>query len=156
VTLCLVAALLASYPEQPAEKQIRLLEQRLRQFPPKAVAENFVNLSHNHVRWLNEVATVIPVHQRHHHAGHLKEAIDLETCWECLYGAESDLMDARRMVETGQIKGSTFGFYRPGLTEVLHSAERYLDSLEMRLGDDAFQAGRMPPPVPYWRFQRID
>src|SRR6266478_3129030 len=132
MTFCIIAALLASFAEKPPQKQIRLLEERLRQFPPAAVAQNFANLSHDHVLWLNEVAAVIPEYRRKHHARHLKEAIDLETCWECLYGAKSDLNEARRMVETGRIKGSTFGFYRPGLEEVLQSAERYIDSLEIR------------------------
>ena len=31
-----------------------------------------------------------------------------------------------------------------------------LGDLRVLLGDDAYYSGRMPPPVPLWRFQEID
>lgn len=32
----------------------------------------------------------------------------------------------------------------------------YLEKVQLRLGAANFRAGRMPPPAPVWRFQRID
>lgn len=46
--------------------------------------------------------------------------------------------------------------------EDLYDCHRYyatvwrLEFLRMRLGQESYWAGRMPPPVPLWRFRRID
>jgi hypothetical protein len=151
VTISLALALLACIPETDAQKQVRELEARLRQFPPAEAIANNLALSEKHYCWLVRTGLAIPSHRRNGHAAHLADAKRLYDAWSYLDQASRNLKDAKCPPMGG-------GSYNPFRTveSMLFMSERGIELLESSLGEEAFCAGRMPPPVPIWRFLRID
>jgi hypothetical protein len=147
--LVLVLAACASTIED--QGQVRELEERLSHFPPaELVAEN-LGFSGQHLCWLREAGASIPSHRREAYAAHLAEAELLYDTWVYLDLASFHLKLARRLAARGRM-----GTPHLGGQTTLEIAAGYIEALETLLGEEAFLTGRMPPPVPYWRFQWVD
>jgi hypothetical protein len=156
MTLHLVLLLAALIPETKAQEWVRDLEEQLRQFPSAEVVAYNLDSSFQHISWLREAGAAIPTHRREVYAAHLADAERLQNAWLYLDRANRTLQLARHIADGGRIYDD--GLYKPPDTvrSFLSTAAHYIEALETLLGEEAFRAGRMPPPVPYWRFQWID
>jgi hypothetical protein len=154
VAFSLALALLACVPETETQKQVRELEARLRPFPPAKVVRANLEISSRHLAWLQEVRATMPAHRRETMAAQIAEAERLHTLWTSLNRATIRVAEAKSVVaKVQQDKGS--GSYK-FLPEVIRFSQRCLDTLEELLGPANFGTGRMPPPVPVWRFQWVE
>jgi hypothetical protein len=146
VAVSLVLALLACVPESETQKQVRDLEGRLRPFPPAEVITANLEISERHLKWLREAHSAIPSHQQIAYAAHVVEAEQLHEAWSELYSARRCLKGTRFFEDGSKKKAEP----------ELDVANAFVEALEKRLGEVNFRAGRMPPPVPVWRFQWVD
>jgi hypothetical protein len=149
VTLHLVLVLAAFTSKVEAQEQIREVEERLRQFPPPKVVGDFADMSNEHICWLRHVGAAMPSHRREAYAAWLADAECLNDAWSCLDDAYRLLGQAKNMADGRRFPEET-------VEGKLAFAQMYIAHLKKLLGEEAFIAGRMPPPVPYWRFQWID
>jgi hypothetical protein len=158
VTISLALSLLAFVPETASHRQLRELERRLLQFPPEDVVRDNLAFGNRHLEWLQVASAIVPAHRREAMAAHVAEAERLYGVWCCLFRANIQIAEVKRLVAMGRKdNGSPMNKYFPQTVEkLLTLAESWIDDLESSLGDEAFRAGRMPPAVPYWRFQWID
>jgi hypothetical protein len=147
---------MAFVPETEAQTQVRKLEEQVRQVPPAEIVATNVAFSQQHLCWLRETGAAIPSHRREAHAAQLADAKRLRDAWLYLDHANRILQLARRMADGGRIYDD--GFYKPPDTvrSILSTAGHSIEALETVLGEEAFSAGRMPPPVPVWRYQWIE
>jgi hypothetical protein len=150
VTFQLVLVLAALSPfETETQMRVRKLEEQLRPFPPAEVIADNCFVSNRYYDRLREVGGVIPSHQREAFAVHLAEAERLRDAWSSLAKATKFLKHVRCQADGGMDENER--------SEVLLKVSaRFIKALETNLGEEAFRAGRMPPPVPYWRFQWVD
>jgi hypothetical protein len=158
VTITLALALLACVPKTEAQKQVREVEKLLCQFPPAEVIDDNLRWSKEHYCWLEKAGGAVPSHRREAYGSHLTEAKRLYDAWMCRFRASHRLTQARYLADTGRKNNfSAFNKYPvQTVPELLEEAELFISALEELLGKDNFNVGRMPPPVPYWRFQWID
>jgi hypothetical protein len=154
----LMFALFTSFPETEPQKQIRGLERRLHQFPPADVVRDNLELSMCYLSWLQRANAIAPVHQRDAMTTRIAEARHLYGVWSSLNRATTQLGEVKMLVALGRKDNrSPSNRYWPQTVEKLLSlAEMWIDGLESTLGEENFGAGRMPPPVPVWRFQFVD
>jgi hypothetical protein len=101
-------------------------------------------MSDQHIDWLNNASALIPVHRRESFVARLGEAKRLQETWWHLDRASLCLIKAKQAVRRNDVE------------EYLAFGEKYLSDLKQNIGEESFALGRMPPPVPYWRFQWID
>jgi hypothetical protein len=137
-----------------AREQVRRVEERMRQFPPAEVAANFFAMSAEHYSWVQKTGAVIPTHRREAYTAHLADAERLYDAWSYL-DAATRLLEEARCLAVGR-RMPIHSFLVETVESKLACARKCVNRLETLLGEEAFCAGRMPPPVPYWRFQRID
>jgi hypothetical protein len=149
VAFPLALALLACVPESETQKQVRVLEERLRPFPAEDVIAFNLEICNQHVSWMKNADCAIPSHHKHRYAAWLTEAERLQDTWNCLSRARIFLKEARRVAEENPPRIQ----HGPSVFRV---TQRYIDHLELLLGEENFAFGRMPPPVPIWRFQWVD
>jgi hypothetical protein len=104
----------------------------LHRFPPADVALRFYNQSQEHLQFLNDRWKGLGQYSRHANewSAWYQEQLNINWAWWCL--KESQI--------------HYYGFQRQDM----------LKKLRDQLGDEAFLAGRMPPPVAVWRFERTD
>jgi len=103
----------------------------LGRFPPFAVAQAGDCLSGTHLIWCEERLAESPLPQKGAAADWRREADGLHDRWDALRDA---------------------GYTSYGD----HYRRARLGRLRELLGDEAYFAGWMPPPVPLWRFQSGD
>jgi hypothetical protein len=157
VTLHLVLVLAAFTSKVEAQEQIRKVEERLRQFPPPKVVGDFAHMSNEHICWLRHVGAAMPSHRREAYAAWLADAECLDDAWSYLDNAYRLLGQAKDLADGRRVKPILFGSFPEETVEgKLACAQKCITRLKTLLGEEAFIAGRMPPPVPYWRFQWID
>jgi hypothetical protein len=153
VSLVLAVSLLPTMAERA--DFIRELEERICQFPSFEVA--YVNhaLSSDHLQWVQQARAVVPLHRRKLFAAHLADAERFNDAWCWLSYAKRNLKDAKYSLE-GKCLVPYINGFRDTFETRTAAARQSIDKLEKILGKEAFHAGRMPPPVPMWRFQWVD
>jgi hypothetical protein len=97
----------------------------------------------------------VPLHRRKELDAHLADAERLNDAWCWLSFAKRNLKDAKDSLE-GKCEVPYINGFRETLDTRTAAARQGIDKLEKILGKEAFRFGRMPPPVPIWRFQRVD
>jgi hypothetical protein len=100
-------------------------------FPPRHEAADALRLNRTY-RQQVECWRWTYSHQRDYWEAVLHETDYLYHCWDWLHAAQGG-------------EGRDEPYWRHSLTE-----------LRALLGESAFQAGSMPPPVPLWRFRRMN
>jgi hypothetical protein len=153
----IVLALSAIGHEMHVQWHLRELEAQLSQFPPVSVAEVGYDLSWDHVLWLEAAGAAIAAHRRDAYEAQLSEARRMLRPWQFLALARKELYQVRHCAYRWQRDNRSFDNKSPeSLSALLEDAELWIHALERKLGEEDFRAGRMPPPVPIWRFQWID
>jgi hypothetical protein len=156
MTIHLVLALSLT-PVIKTNETIRKLEDVLRRFPSSDVVSQNYKFSRQHFLWTKDAGAIVPSHQRKRCAAHLAEAERLYLAWDSLDTATRSLKKASRLTVDGLLDNSSLLDEREESAECwLATAERYIETLEGLIGHENFALGRMPPPVPIWRFHWVD
>jgi hypothetical protein len=128
----------------PLENQ---LAAELARFPPVAVVKDNYHFAQEHRSWCEQQAES---HACDHHGYALyRQMMWTEwsrDCWSKLDDAQVELCNY---------------WYHDGQVEIdtrRSAAERFndLEKLKALLGEEAYAAGQMPPPAPFWRFAWIE
>ncbi len=99
-------------------------------FPPAKIVDDALKTANAHIAWLQEQRKF---RQHDDDGGWFDSADNCRWCWRHLSYAL---------------------WYRDAIQDDAHM-RRNLMFLRMRLGNEAYYSGRMPPPVPTWRFREI-
>jgi hypothetical protein len=150
VTLHLVLLLAPFTSTIEDQVQVRELEERLSHFPPAEVIAESLRIGKEHIWWLKNAGDAKPSHWREAYAAHLAEAERLYDTWNSLHRARYAFIVDRCAARQGVLN------HLPDGGTDLEETAKLIEALETNIGEEAFRAGRMPPPVPYWRFQWID
>jgi len=105
------------------------LEAELRRFPPHEVVQEYLAFNRGYQAHLESCRLLAPHHAEEINAV-LRDTRLLYWTWDKLDDAWGSCTEAARW--------------------------EALRELRCLLGDDGYYWGRMPPPVPLWRFQEID
>jgi hypothetical protein len=138
----LMLALLFLLPERLEQIQFQIVKERISVFACEELLKANCDASREHFRWLQRAAPIISDHRRESYYHQLAQAERSAKCWGYLEKAWCDVSMAR--------------FGSSSRDEWMRSAVRVYILLERELGEENLQAGRMPPPMPYWYFQRTD
>jgi hypothetical protein len=161
--LILAMVLMPVVTEVCARERLFELECRLAPFPPQSVALEHGQWSMTHCEWLEKAEPTVPRYRRESLIKQWEYEKDAASCWKLLWFARQGIVKAKGMpagTRPNPHRGMGTGSVRVEppdcLEEVLKRIESRLDDLEKLLGKENFRAGRMPPPVAYWCFSRID
>jgi hypothetical protein len=103
-------------------------------FPPAYVAERYAALAAGHADWAAEQAVMHPSEC----PGYAGSAARRAYVWGVLWAAHGG---------ASNVRDPTFGGWR------FFGAEEAVQELARLLGEEAFAAGFMPPPLPCWEWE---